>query len=151
MIALTVIVLYLGVLALSPAIMAWVEARPTLIQNDLVVDFVNWYDPDAIADTPASSTYQRISVEIPPGATDSFIGDLLVGQGLIHSELAFHYQVYQAEREGTSTPASTTCHPRSCPRSSSAPSARRRGPRSRSPFSRGCASRSWSRTSAPPS
>ena len=112
-IALTVIVLYLGILALSPAIMAWVEARPTLIQNDLVVDFVNWYDPAAI-DTPASSTYQRISVEIPPGATDSFIGDLLVGQGLIHSELAFHYQVYQAEREGTSTPASTTCHPRSC-------------------------------------
>lgn len=99
-IALTVIVLYLGVLALSPAIMAWVEERPTLIQNDLVVDFVNWYDPDAIADRPASDTYQRMSVEIPPGATDGFIGDLLVDRGLIHSTLAFHYQVYQAERSG---------------------------------------------------
>ena len=99
-IALTVIVLYLGVLALSPAIMAWVEERPTLIQNDLVVDFVNWYDPDAIADTPASDTYQRMSIEIPPGATDAFIGELLVDRNLIHSELAFHYQVYQAERSG---------------------------------------------------
>ena len=67
-----------GVLALSPAIMAWIEARPTLIQNELVVDFVNWYDPDAIADRPASDLYDRMSVEIPPGATDTFIGDLLV-------------------------------------------------------------------------
>jgi UPF0755 protein len=99
-IALTVIVLYLGILALSPAIMAWIEERPTLIQNDIVVDFVNWYDPDAIADRPASDTYQRMSVEIPPGATDTFIGDLLVDRGLIHSALAFHYQVYQAERSG---------------------------------------------------
>ena len=99
-IALTAIVLYLGVLALSPAIMAWIEARPTLIQNDVVVDFVNWYDPDAIADRPASDVYERKSIEIPPGATDSFIGELLVVEGLIHSELAFHYQVYQANREG---------------------------------------------------
>ena len=112
-IALTVIVLYLGILALSPAIMAWVEARPTLIQNDLVVDFVNWYDPAAIADTPASSTYQRISVEIPPGATDSFIGDLLVGQGLIHSERHSTTRCTRPSARGTSTPASTTCHPRS--------------------------------------
>jgi UPF0755 protein len=99
-IALTVVVLYLAILALSPAIMSWIEARPTLIQNDLVVDFVNWYDPDAIADRPASETYERVSVEIPPGATDSFIGELLVERGLVHSELAFHYQVYQANREG---------------------------------------------------
>jgi UPF0755 protein len=41
-----------------------------------------------------------MSVEIPPGATDTFIGELLVDRGLIHSELAFHYQVYQANREG---------------------------------------------------
>jgi UPF0755 protein len=99
-IALTVIVLYLAVLAISPAIMAWIEARPTLIQNELVVDFVTWYDPDAIADRPASSTYQRTSIEIPPGATDTFIGELLVDRGLIQSELAFHYQVYAAERSG---------------------------------------------------
>lgn len=99
-IALTVIVLYLGILALSPAIMAWVEARPSLIQNEIVVDFVNWYDPDAIADRPASDTYRRISVEIPPGATDTFIGELLISRGLIHSQLAFQYQVYQANREG---------------------------------------------------
>jgi UPF0755 protein len=99
-IVLTVIALYLGVLALSPAIMSWIEERPTLIQNDLVVDFVNWYEPEAIADTPASTTYERTSVEIPPGATDTFIGQLLVSEGLIHSELAFHYQVYQANREG---------------------------------------------------
>ena len=99
-VALTVIVLYLGVLALSPAIMAWVEERPTLIQNDLIVDFVNWYNPDAIADRAASDEYRRTTVEIPPGATDTFIGELLVGKGLIHSELAFHHQVYLANREG---------------------------------------------------
>jgi UPF0755 protein len=99
-IALTVIALYLAVLALSPAIMAWVEERPTLIQNELIVDFVNWYQPDAIADQPASDTYRRVSIEIPPGATDSFIGDLLVNYGLIHSKLAFHHAVYQADREG---------------------------------------------------
>ncbi|MEX1279006.1 MAG: endolytic transglycosylase MltG [Chloroflexota bacterium] len=99
-IALTVIVLYLAVLALSPAIMAWVEQRPTLIQNELIVDFVNWYRPEAIADEAASDTYRRVSIEIPPGATDAFIGQLLVTRGLIHSELAFHHQVYQADREG---------------------------------------------------
>jgi len=99
-IALTVIVLYLAVLALSPAIMAWVEERPTLIQNELIVDFVNWYRPDAIADEPASDTYRRVSIEIPPGATDAFIGQLLVTRGLIHSDLAFHHQVYEANREG---------------------------------------------------
>ena len=99
-IALTAIVLYLAVLALSPAIMAWVEERPSLIQHDIIVDFVNGYDPDAIADRAASDTYQRISVEIPPGATDTFIGELLVRRGLIHSELAFHHQVYLANREG---------------------------------------------------
>ncbi|HEY7738125.1 MAG TPA: endolytic transglycosylase MltG [Candidatus Limnocylindria bacterium] len=99
-IALTVVALYLAVLAISPAIMSWIEERPTLIQNELVVDFVNWYNPDAIADRPASTTYDRVSIEIPPGATDTFIGDLLVERGLVHSELAFHYQVYQAERSG---------------------------------------------------
>lgn len=99
-IALTAIVLYLSVLALSPAIMAWVEERPTLIQNGLIVDFVNWYNPDAIADRPASDAYRRVSIEIPPGATDSFIGDLLVRRGLIHSKLAFHHQVFEANREG---------------------------------------------------
>ena len=99
-IALTAIVLYLAVLALSPAIMAWVEARPTLIQNELIVDFVTWYRPDAIADEPASDTYRRVSIEIPPGATDAFIGQLLVTRGLIGSELAFHHQVFEANREG---------------------------------------------------
>jgi len=99
-VALTVIVLYLAILALAPAIMAWVEERPTLIQNELIVDFVNWYQPEAIADVPADTTYRRVSVEIPPGATDAFIGQLLVTRGLIHSELAFHHQVYEANREG---------------------------------------------------
>jgi len=99
-IGLTVLVLFLAVQALSPAMMAWVEERPTLIQNDFIVKFVNWYDPSAIADTPASDTYNRISVEIPPGATDTFIGQLLVGKGLIATELAFHHAVYEANREG---------------------------------------------------
>ncbi|MGH2463406.1 MAG: endolytic transglycosylase MltG [Candidatus Limnocylindria bacterium] len=99
-IALTVIVLYLAILALAPAIMAWVEERPTLIQNELIVDFVNWYRPESIADSPASSTYRRVSVEIPPGATDGFIGQLLVNRGLIHSELAFHHWVFEADRAG---------------------------------------------------
>ena len=100
-IALTIIALYLGILALSPLIMGWIEERPTLIQNEVVVDFVNWYQPEAIADEPASDVYQRMSVEIPPGATDTFIADLLYSRGLVHSQLAFHYQVYQAERSGT--------------------------------------------------
>jgi UPF0755 protein len=99
-IVLTVIALYLAALALSPAIMAWIEERPTLIQHQVIEDFVMWHDPDAIADVASSETYQRMSVEIPPGATDSFIGELLVGRGLIHSELAFHHQVYEADREG---------------------------------------------------
>lgn len=99
-IALTILVGFLAIQALSPAMMAWVEERPTLIQNDFIVKFVNWYDPEAIADTPASTTYQRISVEIPPGATDTFIGQLLVGKGLIATELAFHHAVYEANREG---------------------------------------------------
>jgi peptidoglycan lytic transglycosylase G len=99
-IGLTVIVMYLAMLALAPAIMDWVEERPTLIQNGLVEDFVNWYEPEAIADRPASDTYRRVSIEIPPGATDSFIGDLLVNYGLIHSKLAFQHWVYEAEREG---------------------------------------------------
>jgi hypothetical protein len=148
-IALTVVVLYLAILALSPAIMSWIEARPTLIQNDLVVDFVNWYDPDAIADRPASETYERVSVEIPPGATDSFIGELLVERGLVHSELATTRSTRPTGR-ATSTPASTTCRRRSCPRSSSAPSARSRARRSRSRSSRACGSRRWSPTSARP-
>lgn len=99
-IVLTVIGLYLAVLAISPAIMAWVEERPTLIQHEIIIDFVNWYDPDAIADLPADDTYRRTSIEIPPGATDTFIGELLVGRGLISSELAFHHYVYQAGRDG---------------------------------------------------
>ena len=149
-IALTVIVLYLGILALSPAIMTWIEARPTLIQNELVVDFVNWYDPDAIADRPASDVYERKSIEIPPGATDTFIGDLLVEEGLIHSELAFHYQVYQAEPRGRPArrPVRPVAHlPALVHHRRPAPGVGTGG--QRSPSSRGCASRSSSRSSGP--
>ena len=94
------IIFYIAFLAFTPTLFSWVESHPGTLQNGVVVDFVNGYYPDAIADAPASETYRRVRVEIPPGATDSFIGSLLVRLGLVHSELAFHYQVYQANRSG---------------------------------------------------
>ena len=85
----------------APRVMAWVEENPGAIDNGLVEDFVRWYRPDELNDEAASADVERISVDIPQGATDAQIAALLRDAGLIRSEIAFHYHVIQAEREGT--------------------------------------------------
>lgn len=85
----------------APRVMAWVEANPGAIEHGIVQDFVQWYRPEAMADTPASDVQQRITVEIPQGATDARIGQLLYDEGLISSQIAFQYAVITSDREGT--------------------------------------------------
>src|SRR5574338_322034 len=85
----------------APRVMAWVEDNPGAISNGLVEDFVRWYRPEELADEPASSEIQRITVDVPQGASDAKISQLLYDAGLIKSQIAFHYQVIQAGREGT--------------------------------------------------
>jgi UPF0755 protein len=80
--------------------MAWVEDNPGTIRQGIVLDFVRWYQPDALDDTPLSSSTTRVTVQVPTGATDSQIAKLLKDKGLIRSELSFQYYVIQAGREG---------------------------------------------------
>jgi UPF0755 protein len=101
-IALLAVLLVLGFNAIfAPRVMAWVEENPGAIEHGLVEDFVRWYRPDVLADEPASEQQRRVTVEIPDGANDTSIGQLLLEQGLISSEIAFHHAVYEAGREGT--------------------------------------------------
>ena len=99
-IALLGISLYIGLLLMAPSLMGWIEDHPTLIDNGLVLTFVEWYEPEAIADTPASETHRRIPVEIPPGSTDVDIGNLLLWRGVIDRPLAFQHQVYLQDQSG---------------------------------------------------
>jgi UPF0755 protein len=85
----------------APRVMAWVENNPGAIQHGIVQDFVEWYEPDALTDDPASDQPERITVTIEPGSTDTGIGRMLYEQGLVRSELAFQWAVYQAGRAGT--------------------------------------------------
>ena len=85
----------------APRVMAWVEQNPGAISNGIVEDFVRWYRPEELADEPASSEIQRVTVDVPQGASDAQISKLLYDAGLIKSQIAFHYQVIQAGREGT--------------------------------------------------
>jgi UPF0755 protein len=85
----------------APRVMSWVEENPGAIEHGIVRDFVEWYDPEAIADEPASEEVRRVTVEIPQGATETEIGELLFADGLISSRIAFHYAVITAGREGT--------------------------------------------------
>jgi UPF0755 protein len=85
----------------APRVMSWVEENPGAIEHGIVQDFVEWYDPEAIADEPASDELRRVTVEIPQGATETEIGELLFADGLISSRIAFHYAVINAGREGT--------------------------------------------------
>jgi UPF0755 protein len=62
---------------------------------------VEWYQPEAIADEPASDEVRRVTVQIPQGATETDIGNILFDDGLISSRIAFHYAVITAGREGT--------------------------------------------------
>lgn len=100
-IALLGVVLLIGFVAFAPRLMSWAEQNPHAIDNGLVRDFVQWYQPDALKDTPASSSAQRIAFEVPTGASDTRIAQLLYDKGLIHSQLAFVYWVLQAGRQGS--------------------------------------------------
>ena len=85
----------------APRVMEWVEANPGAIEHGIVQDFVEWYRPDLLADEPASEEQRRVSVTIEDGATETDIGQQLLADGLINSEIAFQYAIIQAGREGT--------------------------------------------------
>jgi UPF0755 protein len=85
----------------APRVMAWVEENPGAIEHGIVQDFVKWYEPEVLADEPASTEHRRVTVEVASGATDSSIGKLLFDEGLIKSQIAFQYAIIQAGREGT--------------------------------------------------
>jgi len=85
----------------APRVMEWVEANPGAIEHGIVQDFVEWYRPDLLADEPASEEQRRVTVTIADGATETDIGQQLLADGLINSEIAFQYAIIQAGREGT--------------------------------------------------
>ena len=99
-IALLGVLIFVGLLALSPALFTWVEEHPGSIENGVVRDFVEWYKPDALADVPAAESGKRITVEVVAGTNDGEIGKLLFDQGLVSSQLAFQYAVLQLGRSG---------------------------------------------------
>ena len=100
-IALAGVLLFLGFVAFSPRLMVWIEDHPGSIEQGIVRDFVQWYQPQALADEPKSDDGGRITVTIEDGASDAEIGELLWSQGLIKSRLAFQWAVMRAEREGS--------------------------------------------------
>jgi UPF0755 protein len=100
-IAILGILLFAGFTAFAPRLMAWVEDNPGSVEHGLVRDFVNWYEPEALSDTPASDQRDRVTVTIEPGMTDTEIGALLVEAGLVRSQLAFQSAIQTLEREGT--------------------------------------------------
>jgi UPF0755 protein len=99
-IALLGVLIFLGFVAFAPTLMNWVEDNPGAIQHGIVQDFVNWYEPDALADTPAGEE-ARITVTIDTGANATEIGQQLYDAGLVRSTLAFQWAVLAAGREGT--------------------------------------------------
>lgn len=98
--ALAAVLIFIGFLAFAPQLMAWVEDNPGSIEHGVVRDFVEWYEPDALADEPLGGN-GRITVTIPLGSSDRAIGELLVNEGIVRSALAFQFAVLQAGREGT--------------------------------------------------
>jgi UPF0755 protein len=97
-IALLGVLIFVGLLAFSPRLFAWVEAHPGSIDQGLVRDFVQWYRPDALADVPSGADGSRITVKVVAGTTDADISKLLFDKGVIKSPLAFLYAVMQAGR-----------------------------------------------------
>ncbi len=57
--------------------MVWIEDHPGSIEQGIVRDFVQWYQPQALADEPASDDGDRITIIVPDGASDAEIGELL--------------------------------------------------------------------------
>lgn len=101
-ITLLVVALIFGFNAIfAPRVMAWVDENPGAIEHGIVEDFVEWYEPDVLADEPASDDQRRTTVTVETGATDTSIGRLLFEEGLVRSEIAFQYAVISAGREGT--------------------------------------------------
>jgi UPF0755 protein len=100
-IALAGALLFLGFLAFSPRLMVWIQDHPGSIEQGIVRDFVQWYQPQALADEPASDDGNRITITIEDGASDAEIGELLASEGLIKSRLAFQWAVMQAGRSGS--------------------------------------------------
>ena len=101
-IALLGVLIVLGFNAIfAPRVMSWVEENPGAIEHGIVQDFVGWYQPEALADEPASAEVRRVTVTIPDGATETTIGEQLFADGLISSRIAFHYAIISAGREGT--------------------------------------------------
>jgi UPF0755 protein len=99
-IALLGVLIFVGLLALSPRLYAWVEEHPGSIEHGVVRDFVEWYRPNALADVPAAESGKRITVEVVAGTNDAEIGQLLFDQGIISSQLAFQYAVIQLGKAG---------------------------------------------------
>ncbi|HET6745566.1 MAG TPA: endolytic transglycosylase MltG [Candidatus Limnocylindria bacterium] len=100
-IALLGVLIFLGFLAFAPRLMAWVEEHPGSIEHGIVRDFVEWYEPGALADEPAGEDGARITITVPSGASSADIGQLLFDEGVIESRLAFQFAVLQAGREET--------------------------------------------------
>jgi UPF0755 protein len=99
-IAVVGVLIYVGLLAFSPRLMAWIDDHPGAIDNGIVRDFVQWYEPDALADEPMGGDGTRITIEVAGGSTDAQIAQLLVEKGLVKSQLVFLYAVKQAGRSG---------------------------------------------------
>src|SRR5690242_5195982 len=81
--ALVAALLFVGFLAFAPRLMSWVESNPTLIKQGIVLDFVRWYRPDALADAPAGTSLDRVTIQLKAGASDAEIAELLAQKGLI--------------------------------------------------------------------
>ena len=75
--ALAAFLIFICFLAFAPRLMSWVEENPGAIKQGIVLDFVRWYQPSAIADTPASNSVERVTFQVPTGSTDTAIGHLL--------------------------------------------------------------------------
>jgi UPF0755 protein len=99
-IALLGVLILIGFIAFAPSLMTWVEDHPGSIEQGVVRNFVEWYQPDALADEPAADDGQRISVTVANGTSDAAIGQQLFDLGVIKSRLAFQFAVLQAGRAG---------------------------------------------------
>jgi UPF0755 protein len=100
-IALLGVLIIIGFIAFAPSLMAWVQDHPGSIEQGVVRNFVEWYQPDALANEPAADDGQRITVTVASGSSDAAIGQQLFDLGVINSRLAFQFAVMQAGRAGT--------------------------------------------------
>jgi UPF0755 protein len=100
--ALAAMLIYMGFLAFSPRLMTWVEENPASIDHGIVRDFVEWYEPESLADEARDpGSEERITFVVAPGMSDRRIGEELHSAGLIKSRLAFYYALVGAGRQGT--------------------------------------------------